>query len=188
MKKGYIVDKHGKETEVKGHKHKLRSQPGLQHLPSELVATDDDDPDKISIFDAPHIQKELIEEHDKRAQAPAKKNSKYPPVAQPGEYISLTQFQIDIVRLRVCKAVTDVHMEEVRQKAFKGIPSRYVWFPENNVNEYQLRMGNPPSDRDRPKHLKRFKLEIDPVVIPQTDTFQEILNDAKAAGTFDMGA
>ena len=188
MKKRYTVDRHGTETEIKGHKHRLRNQPGLQHLPSEVIATDEDDPDKVSVYDAPHIQRELVEEHYKALDKPTKKPSRFPPIAQPGEVVPLNQFQVDIVRLRICKALTDVHMAEQREGKFKGIPSRHVWFPEDNVNSYELRDGNPPSDTDRPKHLRRYKLALDPVTITKTESFKEIINDQAAAGTFSMGA
>ena len=66
MKKRYIVDKHGNETPIKGHKHRLRANGVLAQYPEEMIATDEDDPEKISVLDAPHIRESLVEDYANR--------------------------------------------------------------------------------------------------------------------------
>ena len=38
----------------------------------------------------------------------------------------------------------------------------HIWFPENRVSKYEIRGGNPPSDSERPQHLRGLFLELDP--------------------------
>lgn len=40
-------------------------------------------------------------------------------------------------------------------------PVRHLWFPRASTRAYDLRDGNPPSDTDRPKHLRGLRLELD---------------------------
>lgn len=41
------------------------------------------------------------------------------------------------------------------------VAPRYLWFPGPNYDEYEMRVGNPPADSDRPWWLKRLNLHID---------------------------
>ena len=49
----------------------------------------------------------------------------------------------------------------------------HMWFPEDNVNNHAIRVGNPPADQDRPKYLRRLNLVIDlndyvgPINVPE---------------------
>ena len=175
MKKRYIVDKHGTETPIKGHKHRLRANGVLTQYPEELIASDEDDPEKISVLDAPHIREALVKDY---ANNQDKKKEKVPERKLPapvGVVMPVSQYQIDFVRLRICKNLLNMHLAEAEAGRFNGFPPRHVWFPDDNVNKYELRDGNPPSDRDRPKHLRNLKIELDPVAVVNYDTFKEIL-------------
>ena len=166
MKKRYIVDRHGTETPVKGHKHKLRNQPGLSDLPEELIATDDDDPDKVSALDAPHIKETLVEDHVAKLLEQEKKED--PRIPKPGQKRPLDQFQIDLVRLRVCRVLIDNAIDAQVRGTFEGFEPAHVWFPDDNANKYELRRGWGPTNGDRPKHLKHYKLELDPPVLVES--------------------
>jgi len=144
----------------------------LRKLPGELVTKEKADPDKAHAIDAPHVVESII--HD-RAEEIKKADDK--PVdkpilraAKPGEYVPLSQQQIDIVRMRVLSSLIDQFIKwaggdkTVDREDF-GV--RYLWFPDNNVNNYELRDGNPPSDTDRPKHMRRFELVCDIDHIPK---------------------
>ena len=175
MKKRYIVDKHGTETPVKGHKHKLRNHPGLADLPEELIATDDDDPDKVSALDAPHIKETLVEDHVAKLLEQEKKED--PRIPKIGQKRPLDQFQIDLVRLRVCRALIDHAIYTQELGIFGGFPPQHIWFPDDNSNKYEIRDGWGPTNEDRPKHLKHYKLEIDPPAIVESKELKRIIKE-----------
>ena len=75
----------------------------------------------------------------------------------------LTRRGIEKVRIRVTLACLVTAVEKKQRKP----PVRHLWFPEDNLNKYSLRDGNPPADVDRPKHLKGHHLVIDLGVIPR---------------------
>jgi len=154
------------ENKVTGHKLKLDNLPQeVRNLPEELIATDLADPEKVYKSDAPHIIDELSEEHIKAQETP--KEIKKLRCAQVGEYVPLSQWEIDVVRMRVIKTTVDSMLVWADRGIEPDYSVNHLWFPDDNVNHYELRKGNPPSNRDRPKHLHGFSIEIDVLCIPE---------------------
>lgn len=69
----------------------------------------------------------------------------------------LRQEDIDRVRMDLIlqRMITFVRKDNLRP------PVAHVWFPKAKLASYALRDGNPPSDSDRPKHLRGKRLEVD---------------------------
>jgi hypothetical protein len=173
----YIFDAKGKKREVKGHKHRFRKTPdNMKGLPQDLIGTDMADPDKVDTLDAPHVVEGIVEDYVEKQEAPEKKKKLR--CAQPGEYVPLSQWEIDCARMRVIKVSVDRYIEEAKSGVTPNWGVKHLWFPENNVNHYELREGNPPGDAQRPKHMRRFRIEIDILNIPET--IQKLLDEEQA--------
>lgn len=74
------------------------------------------------------------------------------------------QREVDEVRWRVLInwARTVIHMR------WGNVPVMHLWFSKpGDIDDYELRSGNPPADADRPKHLRGLRLEVDATYIPQ---------------------
>ena len=69
-------------------------------------------------------------------------------------YRKLNQQVIDIVRLRVDVA----RKQQAVIDQNRILTKKYLWFPKNDCDKYELRDGNPPADVDRPKWLRGYKL------------------------------
>jgi hypothetical protein len=165
----YILDAKGNKREVKGHKHRFKNLPEhLKGLPENLIGTDMADPDKVDEHDAPHIVGELIEQHAKTEKDKARVPYKKLKCAQIGEVVPLSQWEIDVVRMRVISSTVNKLLNEAKTGQDPDMSVNHLWFPEDNVNHYALRTGNPPSDRDRPKHLRGYRIEIDITSIPES--------------------
>ena len=165
------------ENELTGHKLKLENLPQeIRNLPEDLIATDLADPEKIHKYDAPHIIDELSEDYIKAQETP--KEIKKLKCAQVGEYVPLSQWEIDVVRMRVIKNTVDSMMTWAERGVTPDYTVNHLWFPENNVNHYELRKGNPPSNSDRPKHLHGFSIEVDVLCIPER--VQDLIDENQA--------
>jgi hypothetical protein len=154
----------------------------LKHLPSELVTDDIEDPDKIYKTDAPHIiqaiTQDTVDERKRKEQGiqtPQQEQQQKAQAAGVGTVKKLTsfpsgrrQFQVDLVRLRIISSLVDRYIAEVKALVEPKIKPKHIWFPEDNLNRYELRDGNAPSDSHRPQWLQRMRLEIDIHNIPQT--------------------
>lgn len=174
----YIVDINGNKMESRGTlDSKKLLRPELRELPGEFVTSEIADSGKIHELDAPHIvdaiATELIEDIVE-ADNPTSKPKKID-CAQPGQVLRFTsispekaQFEIDIIRLRVMKTLVDRFVKQAASGLEPDIKVRHLWFPKDNVNEYALRMGNPPRDVDRPPWLRGRRIEIDVEVLPDT--------------------
>lgn len=69
-----------------------------------------------------------------------------------------TQAQVDEVRFRVTLLMARDALRDRRQPKHVY----HLWWPTAAEPEtYELRQGNPPSDWDRPAHLRRLDLEVD---------------------------
>ena len=88
----------------------------------------------------------------------------------------ITKMALEIIRIRVTTACLITAVEDNERKQ----PVRHLWFPEDNVNRYELRLGNPPADSDRPRHLRGLQLVIDIRDIPQ-DVWDEMKRSRKEA-------
>lgn len=148
----------------------------LRALPGEFVAKDIDDPDHIHELDPAHVvgdmkfdlEKKYLGEHvDKRdvlVMARAERMKKAFEVIPPGDRAPLTQARIDAVRLRVInELIQSAHACMKRGEDYGYLMKpHHIWFPEkDNVNNTELRRGNPPSDYGRPKHMRGFDILID---------------------------
>lgn len=75
---------------------------------------------------------------------------------------ALNQLEVDLIRLRVLRRMANTAQMYTR---FGMQPDRWpvnhLWFPTPNVNDRELRRGNPPPDSERPKHLRGVALELD---------------------------
>lgn len=144
----------------------------LRELPGELVVKNDLDiqeEDKIHELDPPHIVEALTYEYQQKIAKDGKEDPKLDtcnlpggPLAQIGESKKLNQREIDWVRLRLLKVRIDKALQAVENGHEPNMEVFHVWFPQDEVNIYEIRPGNPPSDTDRPPHLKGFHLWIDP--------------------------
>lgn len=153
----------------------------LRVLPGDVVATDIDDPDRAHELDAPHIVRSLKKEHEKQAE-PEKKTAKgeLGKLRAPGvgERAPVTQWFVDVAKMRVIKVLVDKAMGEVARGLSPNIESQfYLWFPANNVNRYELRKGAPPLDRERPRWMRGIDLRVDMLSPPKS-----IVRELKARG------
>jgi hypothetical protein len=80
--------------------------------------------------------------------------------------------------MRVIKVSVDRYIEEAKSGITPNWGVKHLWFPENNVNHYELREGNPPGDSQRPKHMRRFRIEIDILCIPES--IQKLLDEEQS--------
>lgn len=153
-----ILDKQGNPVRKEGKAAPELLRSDLRRLPGDLVTKEVGDGEKIHELDEEHTRLALIQEHDKKLQGkePEQEEEAGAPAALRDEERLLTQERIDIIRLRVMRAIA-----KNAQTPEEKLALRHVWFPRNDINAYSLRDGNAPGDADRPKHLRRFKLEID---------------------------
>jgi hypothetical protein len=73
----------------------------------------------------------------------------------------IDQLAVDKVRMRVLPFSI---LRAINKKMIgpeNKPPIRHFWFPEDDDRNYQLKMGNPPPDSQRPAHLRGLKLEQD---------------------------
>jgi len=147
----------------------------LRVLPGEFVTRDIEDPDKIHELDPDHIVDDLkqkleakyIKPPDPKTVKEQERKERLNAAIQPipiGEKAPVTQPRVDAARLRVLRSFIDeaYQLMLVQQDYSVYLRPHYLWFPDrDNVNEVELRMGNPPADRDRPKHLRGLELVVD---------------------------
>lgn len=164
----YVYDEQGR---IKDRASPELLSPALRKLPGELVTKELEDPDKAHPSDAPHVIGQLIEDHIERETKPdtPPPNRQASRFAMAGERVRLSQREIDFVRMRVISVLIEAYLVWLNGRDTHDSPVavHYLWFPEDNVNHYELRDGNPPSDADRPKHLRGFRLECDIEEIPR---------------------
>lgn len=134
--------------------------PQLRRLPSELVTNDVDDEAKVHELDAPHVLKGLVKDYGKKVTEPDKTRPKlFAP--GPGERAAVTQWFVDVAKMRVLSALVNRAVDDHNAGRPVDLGVKHLWFPENNVNHYHLRKGNPPPNRRRPKHMREIDLVID---------------------------
>jgi hypothetical protein len=89
---------------------------------------------------------------------------------------------------------TDKDSFEDEAHLFHAIHSpkpQHLWFKDKNLNSYELRDGNPPSDSERPMWARGLKLEIDYKQLPVATwakcapggRYADILDDWQQYGT-----
>lgn len=146
----------------------------LRSLPGELVTKDADDPDKAHDLDAPHVVRQIVGDFVK-ANAPeepkpktAKEELKKLWAPGPGESAPVRQWFVDVAKMRVIATLVRVAVARFQAGGDPDLTPCHLWFNSNNVNDYCLRMGNPPSNRDRPKFLRDIDLVIDVMKPPRS--------------------
>jgi hypothetical protein len=141
--------------------------PHLRELPADYVTKDIADDKRVHEYDDRHIVDDLVGDRQKAetetgepdALAEAANLSR----AEIGHPCPLSQLEIDVVRFRVLSSMVTQHLRAMQNDPGydPDFAVRHLWFPENDVNHYELREGNPPAVRDRPKHLRSYELELD---------------------------
>jgi len=168
----YVITEKGERREGGASPELLPEE--LRKLPSDYVTKEEDDPDRVHPLDAPHIVEAVSAERREKEEGTykdplEKPKRKFPPIAPVGRVIPLSQQQIDYVRYRALQSIITVELCKAMEGEDPDLEARYhLWFPEDNVNHYLLRDGNPPADIDRPKHLRGYRLELDMLHWPQS--------------------
>ena len=147
----------------------------LAALPGEIVTKDSSDPDRAHELDPPHVVEAYEYEYQKaeREDATPKKLDGAALAAQMqapiGEVVPCTQVRVDWVRWRVARPLLDRWVDALDRGENPDLDSPWhVWFPHNNVNEYELRKGLAPRSKDRPRHLRHVRLRVDPFRPPRS--------------------
>ena len=174
----------------------------MRGLPAAWTTKEEADGDKVHELDPPHIVKALVQEQAKVEQTqtkdlPAAVQRVSSSLAPLGENVPLSQERIDIVRFRIIRArVSRLAQSPQPEKDLAAIRVDYVFFPENNVNKYELRAkvarhGARALPHPLPKHLRAFRLEVDIYNWPESvvdaltalgykpPNIREMINDAK---------
>ncbi len=132
----------------------------LRKLPGDYVTKDINDPVRAHESDEDYIVSNIVD--DRRA---AEKNPGVPKETVLPVYLTedkkLSANKIDEVRLRVMLAFADTQKRIIREGGEPDKRPKHVWFPEDNVNAYELRTGNAPADGERPAHLRGYDLHMD---------------------------
>lgn len=160
----------------------------LRKLPADYVTKDTSDDTKIHELDAPHVVEAL--KYDKAKEADEAENptpdpkpeKKLKSQVEPGRDIPFTkvadpQLEVDLIRFSIIRAIVD-SAEKYGPPEEGLFCKRYVWFPKNNLNIYELRQGNPPANVSRPGYLKNLELFID------IENWPSRITDALAAQEF----
>jgi hypothetical protein len=143
----------------------------LRKMPAKFLTKDTGDPDRIHQLDDPHIRKALLREQtQKEIQIHKKEPIEGLHRAPLGEVVPLRQDFIDVEKMHVMRGLINGQLREV-EAGTRSEPDletiHYLWFPENNVNSWVVKVGHPPPDSERPKHLRGFDLVVDLMNIPQ---------------------
>jgi hypothetical protein len=145
-------------------------KPHLRALPGEWVTDEVPDGDKVHELDDPHIVAALTEERSNKErgietlverQDRLREERKAPAASQDPREHHLTQWRVDLVRLRVLRELAQRALARIECDKPVDWSIKHLWFPADDDRIYELRSGNPPSDDDRPKHLRRINLHID---------------------------
>lgn len=149
----------------------------MRKLPQSFTTRDEAEGEKVHELDPPHIVRALTAEQSKLEAKPA-----LPEAVQQvadalfpsNEVVPLSQERIDIIRFRVLRArITRLAASPDPQKALDETKVDYIYFPENNVNKYELRAkearpGVSALPHPLPRHLRGFRLELDIYSWPQS--------------------
>lgn len=145
----------------------------LRKLPGELVTKDADDPDKAHADDAPHVVSTIVKDFA-RAHGDAPKDDTPEKVTKklwapgPGEHARVTQWFVDVVKMRVIAAQVKTWLGQFQRGKDPDLTPCHLWFRTNNANDYVLRMGNPPPNRDRPRYMRDINLVVDVMNPPRS--------------------
>ncbi len=150
---------------------KLLPEP-LRKLPGELVTGDADDEHKVHELDAPHIVSSLVKDFGKSLEPEkvdtAQKLAKKLWAPGPGERAPVTQWFVDVAKMRVIASLVNRAVDQFSAGLEPDMSVKHLWFPTTNVNEYELRSGNPPARKARPRYLWDIDLVVDVLNPPRT--------------------
>jgi hypothetical protein len=145
----------------------------LRKLPGELVTNDADDESKAHELDAPHVVNTIVGDFAKlhgaeqKDDTPAKVAKKlWAP--GPGERAPVRQWFVDVVKLRVLSVLVNQAVDDCNAGIEPDLRVRHLWFETDNVNAYELRRGNPPSNKYRPRHMRNIDLVVDVMLPPRS--------------------
>lgn len=144
----------------------------LKHLPSDLVTSETADGARVHSLDPGHVvdsiaqdyfdNGEVVKEEEDR-QAPKEKFTQiFRRVSEKG------QIGVDDIRVSVMRALIKTQIARIKRGENLDMEVKHLWFPHDRLDEYELRAGNPPTDIDRPNHLRGLRLEIDLTTVPET--------------------
>lgn len=167
MSRGRFVwdDKH--KTFVEGKASPELLPQHMRSLPSSYVTKDAAEGDKVHPDDPEHVVKTLISDQQKKEaevpkpEMPLAVQALAESLVPLGVKVPLSQRRIDVVRFRIIKARVD----RMAKTGALDTSIVFVWFPEDNVNRYELRKTLP---RKLPRHLRHYKLAIDVFNWPQS--------------------
>lgn len=146
----------------------------LRALPSDAITKDVDDPDRVHALDPEHIRDELA---DKHILPEAPKDEEMPKPGLGWRPVKGRQQDVDLVRLRVMAAILQTELSRYENGEKPNLEARHLWFPEDDIRVYSLRLGNAPPDSERPQHLRRLALEIDVTSLP--DSIARVIDSDK---------
>jgi len=158
-RKTITINEQGEAVERQGKAGPELLRADLRQLPSELLTKEVPVASKVHALDDPHVKNTIVREYADKMAGKLSPEEELPEGAERVQRVvdaTLTQERIDIVRLRVMNAIAK-NSTDIEDK----LRVYHLWFPRNDINEYQLRTGNPPSDSARPKHLRAMQLHID---------------------------
>jgi hypothetical protein len=137
----------------------------LRDLPGDLVTEDETDESKVHALDPDHVQKDIIADYGKQEapeEAPPEELETFHPISG-----DCGQEVVDQIILRSIKAILTTQYANMIKNRTIDLGVRHLWFPEDDSAHYELRRGNPPSPSDRPKHMRRLELAVDPTLVPE---------------------
>jgi len=165
------VYKEGKWEDGKASVKHLRED--LRVLPSDRLATDSDDPDKIWETDDPHVVESIVYDTDKAERKASEGPDPKAALGLPGagEATPVTQAM-------VWRAMASVCLHSVKHEFNRRWPAyietgewkrevKHMWFDTNNINDRALKKGKAPVDKERPEYLKKLALDIDVLDPPE---------------------
>jgi hypothetical protein len=139
----------------------------LRELPSDYVTNEIEDASRVHELDPAHILEALVDDRREAEQGKQPEAEQNLPRLPGPEHTRCTQDNIDLIRLRVLSVLVSQNAARVDGGQLPDLRVRHIWFPSDDVlGECLLRWGNPPPDRDRPRHLKHKSIEIDPSQMP----------------------
>lgn len=149
----------------------------LRKLPGNFITNDEGDESKIHELDPPHVVAALASEQQAAEEAeaePDKKEPRYRSLVTLGQKTKFTgiskdkvQFEVDLIRMRIIQSLIGRALANGKLGLPADLEVKYVWFPTNNLNHYEMRQGNPPSRHSRPGYLRGIDLELDVLEPPK---------------------
>lgn len=151
----------------------------LRRLPSDYVTKEVADADRVHPLDEDYIVDDLVRGLARQEQGLSEAIDEPLGVAKETRDFRLTQDRIDEVRLRVMRAWAQTNIKWLANDKKPDLKAKHLWFPRDDINEYQLRTGNAPPNFDRPRHLRGFDLFIDIWSLKLPGTIESRLETAR---------